>query len=554
MSRPKRNVLSSRNLTVMGVPKKMHDLCIEDFDTYDEEDLLTVRNFISEYLDNISDKFENNQGLFMYGSNGVGKAQPLYSKVLTKNGWVEMRDIKVGDRVYNRKGILSTVIKIFPQGLKKCYRVSFLDGRTVDCCDEHLWTYVTSRNNFKTIELREMISKGFKQNNKYRYKIPNNESIYFKKKELTIDPYILGVLLGDGSVNVTSINISISSVEEDIVKQLQNRLGDDYKVTKYNADNHSWGISYIKEHKKNPLSDKLKHLGLRCKSVDKFIPEDYLFSSIEQRSELLQGLFDTDGSVAGNGAFSYSTLSFQLYIDVMHLCRSLGIQCSGHIYDRAEKGIEYDIQIMTNKEIFTSEKHLNKWNKIKEKVRAKNTSKYDKTAIINAEYIGDEEMQCIMVDDSEQLYITDNFVVTHNTFLASMMVIEAYRCRYSARRVTFSEYISRYTSMWGAKTPEEKELLEDVFYNSYKAVEFLVLEEVGKELDTKLGAPVLEDLLRYREDNSLVTVICANLPPSEIKDRYGASVSSLLKGNMTPILIEGRDKRQEYYKDRTEEF
>ena len=212
MSRPKRNVLSSRNLTIMGVPKKMHDLCIEDFDTYDEEDLLTVRNFISEYLDNISDKFENNQGLFMYGSNGVGK-----------------------------------------------------------------------------------------------------------------------------------------------------------------------------------------------------------------------------------------------------------------------------------------------------------------------------------------------------TFLASMIVIEAYRCRYSARRVTFSEYISRYTSMWGAKTPEEKELLEDVFYNSYKAVEFLVLEEVGKELDTKLGAPVLEDLLRYREDNSLVTVICANLPPSEIKDRYGASVSSLLKGNMTPILIEGRDKRQEYYKDRTEE-
>lgn len=213
MSRPKRNVLSSRNLTVMGVPKKMHDLCIEDFDTYDEEDLLTVRNFISEYLDNISDKFENNQGLFMYGSNGVGK-----------------------------------------------------------------------------------------------------------------------------------------------------------------------------------------------------------------------------------------------------------------------------------------------------------------------------------------------------TFLASMIVIEAYRCRYSARRVTFSEYISRYTSMWGAKTPEEKELLEDVFYNSYKAVEFLVLEEVGKELDTKLGAPVLEDLLRYREDNSLVTVICANLPPSEIKDRYGASVSSLLKGNMTPILIEGRDKRQEYYKDRLNEF
>ena len=140
------------------------------------------------------------------------------------------------------------------------------------------------------------------------------------------------------------------------------------------------------------------------------------------------------------------------------------------------------------------------------------------------------------------------------TFLASMIVIEAYRNRYSARRVTFSEYITRYTQMWGAKTPDEKEMLEDVFYNNYKAVEFLVLEELGKELDTKLSAPVLEDLLRYREDHSLVTIICANIPPSEIKDRYGASVASLLKGNMTPILIEGRDKRQEYYNERLNEF
>ena len=140
------------------------------------------------------------------------------------------------------------------------------------------------------------------------------------------------------------------------------------------------------------------------------------------------------------------------------------------------------------------------------------------------------------------------------TFLASLIVIEAYRCRYTTRRVTFSEYITRYTGMWGAKTPEEKEQVEEVFYNNYKAVEFLVLEEVGKELDTKLSAPVLEDLLRYREDHSLVTIICSNVPPSEIKDRYGASVASLLKGNMTPILIEGRDKRQEYFNDRLNEF
>lgn len=139
------------------------------------------------------------------------------------------------------------------------------------------------------------------------------------------------------------------------------------------------------------------------------------------------------------------------------------------------------------------------------------------------------------------------------TFIACMIVKEAYRRRYTSRRVTFVEYMSSYTRMWGAKTPDEKEYLEQEFYNNYKAVEFLVLEEIGKEIDSKVAAPILEDCLRYREDHGLVTVICTNLDLSEVKNRYGASVYSLLKGNMTPICIEGRDKRREFYSDRLED-
>jgi DNA replication protein DnaC len=138
------------------------------------------------------------------------------------------------------------------------------------------------------------------------------------------------------------------------------------------------------------------------------------------------------------------------------------------------------------------------------------------------------------------------------TFIACMIVKEAYRRRYSARRVTFAEYIAQYTKMWGARTPEEKELLEDEFYNYYKAVEFLVLEEVGKEIDSKVAVPILEDLLRYREDKGLVTIMCTNISPKVFEEKYGASVSSLMKGNMTPIMIEGSDKRQDYFKERGE--
>ena len=131
--------------------------------------------------------------------------------------------------------------------------------------------------------------------------------------------------------------------------------------------------------------------------------------------------------------------------------------------------------------------------------------------------------------------------------LACIVAKEAYKHRYSTRRVTFVEYMSRYTLVWGARSIEEKESAEDDLYNNYKAVEFLILEEVGKEVDSKASAPILEDLLRYREDNGLVTVLCTNLAPKDLESRYGVSVSSLLKGNMTPIRIEGIDKRKEHY-------
>lgn len=139
------------------------------------------------------------------------------------------------------------------------------------------------------------------------------------------------------------------------------------------------------------------------------------------------------------------------------------------------------------------------------------------------------------------------------TLIACIVAKEAYKCRYSTRRVTFVDYMSQYTLMWGARSIDEKESAEDNLYNNYKAVEFLVLEEVGKEVDSKASAPILEDLLRYREDNGLVTVICTNLSPRDIELRYGASVSSLLRGSMTPIRIEGIDKRKEYFEKKVQE-
>ena len=133
------------------------------------------------------------------------------------------------------------------------------------------------------------------------------------------------------------------------------------------------------------------------------------------------------------------------------------------------------------------------------------------------------------------------------SFLSCIILKEAYKHRYSCRRVTFSSYISAYTESWGA-SKSERDVIENELFEKYKGVEFLVLEEIGKEIDSKIAKPILEDLLRYREEHGLVTIICTNLTPTTLKDIYGASVFSLINGNMTVIVIDSEDKRQEVFR------
>ena len=134
------------------------------------------------------------------------------------------------------------------------------------------------------------------------------------------------------------------------------------------------------------------------------------------------------------------------------------------------------------------------------------------------------------------------------TMLSCIIAKEAYRHRYSTRRCTFVDYIDRYTRVWSAKNSEEKETLEDSLYTYYKSVEFLILDEVGKEIDSKVSAPILEDLLRYREDNGYVTILCTNLTPEVLLERYGNSCMSLLKGNCVPVTIDSEDLRNKLFR------
>ena len=132
------------------------------------------------------------------------------------------------------------------------------------------------------------------------------------------------------------------------------------------------------------------------------------------------------------------------------------------------------------------------------------------------------------------------------SFLSCLILKEAYRHRYSCRRVTFSSYISAYTESWGANKLD-RDIMEQDLLEKYKGVEFLVLEEIGKEIDSKIAKPILEDLLRYREEHGLSTVICCNLDLPDFKEQYGNSIVSLIRGNQTIIKIIAEDRRKEVF-------
>ena len=133
---------------------------------------------------------------------------------------------------------------------------------------------------------------------------------------------------------------------------------------------------------------------------------------------------------------------------------------------------------------------------------------------------------------------------TGKTSIASIIIKEAYKHRYTAKRMTWVDYMTLYTRAWGCNNFELKMHTEDVI-KDIKDREFLVLEEIGKEQDNKLAMTLLEDLLRHREDKGFPTIICTNLVPKSVVERYGASIESLIKGNMTPIKLVGKDNRKE---------
>ena len=354
---------------------------------------------------------------------GKGKAQPLYSKVLTSNGFIKMGDIKVGMKVISSDGLPHTVTGVFPQGKKDVYEITFSDGSKVRCSDEHLWVVRTKNEKkwgspYRVRTLKEMMRLGLRNDRSYNLRVPLCSPVHFSTVNLPIHPYVVGCLIGDGCMtNAKEGIIYFSNTEQDVIDRLNSKLTyGEFVRNEHTQCQYEYRVNCTRKY--STLVSSIVSLGLDVYSEEKHIPEVYLRSSVEDRFELLYGLFDTDGCVFPNGSYTYSTTSHRLAEDIVFLCNSLGIRALIRSFTKPGYRTEYTVSILTHSHVFTSSKHVDRANKAAHSHTRSNIHRYDDMAVVDITYIGKEECQCIMVDSDDHTYITDSFVVTHNTVLA----------------------------------------------------------------------------------------------------------------------------------------
>lgn len=396
----------------------------ESFDRLDElhKDKGKLRGIPTGFkdLDNILAGLQRSDLFILAARPSMGKAQPLTSKVLTSSGWKQMGQLKVGDQLASVDGKQSIIKGIFPQGKKKTYTIKFSDGRETISTADHLW-----RVNYRSWDKPKILTtkKLMEMLTRVRYKnrlwIDSFNGHYGLNTRLPIKPWVLGMLLGDGDLNAARF----SSASEFIVNKMKIELGKNYSIN--SAGKYDYRITVainnkiggLKGSTVNPVRDSLRDLKLwGLKSESKFVPEIYLNSNRDQRIELIQGLLDADGWVEKHGSVLFSSASKKLADNIVYLIRSIGgwakISEVNKKYTYKGKVKEGQVCYKVLIHYANPSELFSLPDKIKRTIKYKRIKRPVLTEIKEHDVV---ETQCIAVSHPSQCYITDSFIVTHNT-------------------------------------------------------------------------------------------------------------------------------------------
>ena len=372
---------------------------------------------------------------------GTGKLEPYSRKIPTptEQGYTLMGDLKVGDYVFSRNGHPTKVLQIFEHGEQDIYKITFQDGRIALCGLDHLWTVKSHKNGaWKTVQTRDML-KDFKRISpwkvehgredpySYKYYIPMCDAVNYPHKDVPIDPWVLGCFIGNGCCTLE--NLTISSGTNEIPERIAQLCG-------FNVKKNPSCYSYIFYDKNTDKPIKTKEFFkdipemVGCYSRDKKIPNGYIINDPSIRIELMKGLLDTDGSISySNGRYNvrYSSCSLTLLKQIREIMYSLGYSTGNILTDiREDKYVEgfcgnIHLKIPNeHKKYFFSTQQ-----KFADAVTAgviKKENIFNDLLIKDISFSHREQCRCIMVDNPEHLYLTEDFIVTHNTFIATYAI------------------------------------------------------------------------------------------------------------------------------------
>ena len=367
---------------------------------------------------------QNNQVFEISGAAGTGKAQPIDTLIPTPNGNVKLGNLKVGDFVFNRHGKPVQVLGVYDQGKKRVFKVTFSDGRSTLCNDEHLWSYyLLESKELKTSTLREMCEGKLKNNlGKYKYNIPYSSAVYYPTKEYDKPSYKVG---------------------ESIVLTNDSRR-----------------------------------------------PEKYMYGSELQRWHLLQGIFDNIENLnllAENNNIEVIHENELFLEDIRTVLFSLGISSTitniSHSFNNTEfcaNKLTIELQEENKLRFFKNRTDIKNDKKILETLTMNKNNKHYITDVEDLEY--ETEMRCIYVDDPEHLYLTNDYIVTHNTTLIRYFID---RLGLSYDNVLFVAFMGKAASQMSRNGLPAKTIHSAIY--DYK--EKMARDEKGKIIFNSNGKP-----------------------------------------------------------------
>ena len=371
-----------------------------------------------------------------------GRAQPLFTKVLTPAGFRPIGDLRVGDFVIGSDGRETEVLGVYPQGFKEIYRVYTQDGSSTLASGDHLWSVYTHADRrrgrpARVLQTKEMLGN-LRAAHQHRYELPLLSSpVDFESRPVPLDPYALGLLLGDGCFSCTATP-GFTTADPELAEALgrlipgiePRRKSDiDYVLNRITTPGEVITIE-------NPVTGAMRRLGLiGAKSNTKFVPDDYLFNTPDVRLAVLQGLFDSDGDPVPQQErtcrIQFTTVSDRLRDHVVFLVQSLG----GVAYARTRPAQVRKPGLARGRDVHhRADAHILDI-RLPEGVApfrlTRKVAKYDATGggrpmrfVHRIEPAGTEEAVCIQVAAEDSLYVTEDFLLTHNTLNDAFIILD----------------------------------------------------------------------------------------------------------------------------------